>query len=58
MTKKEKEWIPAFAGMTKKEKRKRMDSRLRGNDKKRKKKNMGGTPTLHMGKMPMLRRRM
>jgi len=32
---KEKEWIPACAGMTRK--RKRMDSRFRGNDKKKKK---------------------
>ena len=52
---KEKEWIPAFAGMTKKKQKqkkkkkktwarrpcygKRMDSRFRGNDKKNRKKN-------------------
>jgi len=38
-TEKEKTWIPACAGMTKKKKQKRknMDSRLRGNDKGKKK---------------------
>ncbi len=37
-----------------------MDSRFRGNDrknktKKKKRKSMGGTPTLHMGETPTLR---
>jgi len=43
MAKKEKEWIPACAGMTKKK-------------KKKKQKSMGKMPRRHMGETPMLRK--
>jgi len=61
---KQKEWIPAFAGMTrKKEKGKEKEwipacagmTRKKKTEKERKKKNMDGTSTRRLGKMPTLR---